>query len=462
MFRPSFPHSSHAAFARPSAGDIPMPNVVIVGAQWGDEGKGKVVDLLTAHSDVVVRYQGGNNAGHTLVVKGEKTVLHLIPSGILHPGKICVIGNGVVIDPYVLMKEIDTLKSKGEFKDDAQLLISENAHVIMPWHRTLDALREKVSGGKAIGTTGRGIGPAYEDKVGRRGIRVRDLVRRQTLARRILERLPGVEAEMAYLASRLNEKAPEMLPHALTEEAAALGERMARYVGDTSIFLSARMKEGRKILFEGAQGTLLDVDHGTYPYVTSSNTVAGNASTGSGLGPTAIDNVLGIAKAYATRVGAGPFPTELKDDMGERLRREGNEFGATTGRPRRCGWLDAVVLRYAARTNGLAGIALTKLDILSGLPTLKIAVAYKIGDRTVTELPGDVDDLEVAQPIYEELPGWSEKLSGVRRPEELPAAVLSYIRRIEELVGVPITCISVGADRAETMLLKNPFEVRRT
>ncbi len=437
-----------------------MPNVVVVGAQWGDEGKGKLVDLLTASADIVVRFQGGNNAGHTLVVGGEKTVLHLLPSGVLHAGKTCVIGNGVVIDPTVLVKEIDGVKAKGCLQDDAQLVISENAHVIMPWHKHFDTLRERAKGGKAIGTTGRGIGPAYEDKVGRRGIRMRDLVSRARLSRCVLERLPEIERELAALAAAVGEKPPELLPSAIVEEGARLGERLAGYVKDASVFLFDAVKAGRKILFEGAQGTLLDVDHGTYPYVTSSNCVAANAAIGAGIGPGCLDEIWGIAKAYTTRVGAGPFPTELHDALGERLRQEGAEFGATTGRPRRCGWIDAVVLRHAARVNGLTGIALTKLDVLSGLPTLKIAVAYKIGDRTVRELPGDAEELAAAVPVYEELPGWSEPLTAVRSPGDLPAAVKTYVKRIEELVEVPVKCFSVGADRAQTMLLDDPFGPR--
>src|SRR5690349_4943415 len=352
-----------------------MPNVVVVGAQWGDEGKGKVVDLLTEHAQVVVRFQGGNNAGHTLVVGGQKTVLHLIPSGILHQGKTCVIGNGVVVDPAVLVKEIDALKTRQFLKDDAQLLISDNAHVIFPWHKLLDTYREKARGVSAIGTTGRGIGPAYEDKVARRGIRVRDLLKAERLRKRIDERLPGVRDELRELCRAANEQPSELDAQKLQEEIAALGERLRPHVSDVSLFLAGQVQRGARILFEGAQGTLLDVDHGTYPFVTSSNCVAGNAAVGSGLGPTTIDKVMGISKAYTTRVGGGPFPTELNDEIGERLRKIGDEYGATTGRPRRCGWLDSVVLRYSARVNGLWGLALTKLDVLSGLPELKICTA---------------------------------------------------------------------------------------
>jgi adenylosuccinate synthase len=434
-----------------------MPNVVVIGAQWGDEGKGKVVDLLTEHAQVVVRFQGGNNAGHTLVVGGQKTVLHLIPSGILHPGKVCVIGNGVVVDPAVLMKEIDALKERGFLKDDAQLLISDNAHVIFPWHKLLDTYREKARGVSAIGTTGRGIGPAYEDKVARRGIRVRDLLNAERLRKRIDERLPGVRDELRELCRAANEQPPELDAQKYQEEFAALGERLRPHVSDVSLFLAGQVRRGARILFEGAQGTLLDVDHGTYPFVTSSNCVAGNAAVGSGLGPTAIDKVMGISKAYTTRVGGGPFPTELTDETGDRLRKVGDEFGTTTGRPRRCGWLDGVVLRYAVRVNGLWGLALTKMDVLSGLKTLQICNAYELDGKRITELPGDYEDLARVKPLYETLPGWDEKLAGVRTFEELPENARRYVRRVEEICGVPVTCISVGADRGETVLLQNPF-----
>ncbi|MCI0571849.1 MAG: adenylosuccinate synthase [Myxococcaceae bacterium] len=435
-----------------------MPNVVVVGAQWGDEGKGKVVDLLTEHAQVVVRFQGGNNAGHTLVVDGQKTVLHLIPSGILHAGKTCVIGNGVVVDPAVLVKEIDGLKQRGFLKDDAQLRVSYDAHVIFPWHKQLDLLREKARGEAAIGTTGRGIGPAYEDKVARRGIRVRDLLQAERLGRKMRERLEQARDELALLARKAGAPAPELDADALVAEALAIGERLRPYAADTSQYLAARIKGGARILFEGAQGTLLDVDHGTYPFVTSSNCVAGNAAVGSGLGPTAIDKVMGISKAYTTRVGGGPFPTELTDALGEQLRRVGEEFGATTGRPRRCGWLDGVVLRYAARVNGLWGIALTKLDVLSGLEELKLCTAYELDGARLTELPGDYEDLARVKPVYETLPGWEESLDGVRTVDQLPEAARRYVHRVEEVAGVPVVCLSVGADRGKTVLLQNPFQ----
>jgi adenylosuccinate synthase len=434
-----------------------MPNVVVVGAQWGDEGKGKVVDLLTEHAQVVVRFQGGNNAGHTLVVGGQKTVLHLIPSGILHQGKTCVIGNGVVIDPRVLVDEIDALKAKGFLADDAQLVISANAHVIFPWHKHLDALREKARGDAAIGTTGRGIGPAYEDKVARSGIRMRDLVDPSRLGRRIAERVPSAQDQLAQLAGRAQVPAPELDVDRIVRELAPLGDRLRTYVTDGSLFLSAQLHRGARILFEGAQGTLLDVDHGTYPFVTSSNCVAGNAAVGSGIGPTAIDKVVGISKAYTTRVGGGPFPTELSGELGDRLRSVGAEFGATTGRPRRCGWLDAVVLRYAVRVNGLWGLALTKLDVLSGLDSLPVCTAYELDGQRTSELPGDPEDLARVRPVYETLAGWKEPLAGVRALGEMPENAQRYVQRVEEIVGVPVVCVSVGADRGETILLQNPF-----
>ncbi|AKQ67508.1 Adenylosuccinate synthetase [Myxococcus hansupus] len=434
-----------------------MPNVVVIGAQWGDEGKGKVVDLLTEHAQVVVRFQGGNNAGHTLVVGGQKTVLHLIPSGILHPGKTCVIGNGVVVDPAVLVGEIDALKVRGFLKDDAQLLISDNAHVIFPWHKLLDSFREKARGGSAIGTTGRGIGPAYEDKVARRGIRVRDLLNPDRLRTRIEARLPQALDELKDLCAQAGDPVPQLEVPQILAEFTALGERLKPFVHDASLYLSGQVRRGARILFEGAQGTLLDVDHGTYPFVTSSNCVAGNAAVGSGLGPTAIDKVMGISKAYTTRVGGGPFPTELNDATGDQLRKVGDEFGATTGRPRRCGWLDGVVLRYASRVNGLWGMALTKLDVLSGLKTLQICTAYELDGQKVTELPGDYEDLARVKPIYETLQGWDEKIAGVRTFDELPENAKRYVRRVEEVSGVPVVCVSVGADRGETVLLQNPF-----
>jgi adenylosuccinate synthase len=426
-----------------------MSNVVIVGAQWGDEGKGKVVDLFTSWADVVVRYQGGANAGHTLVVGGVKTVLHLVPSGVLHPGKKCIIGNGVVVDPEALMEEIDLLKSKGLLTDPTQLTVSENAHVILPYHKRIDAGREKRN---AIGTTGRGIGPCYEDKVARRGVRVRDLLKPDALRRRLSMRIEEANAQIAALGGEKVEFEP------LLAWALQLGERMAPYVGDASTSVAHEMERGRAVLFEGAQGTLLDIDHGTYPYVTSSNTVAGNAAVGAGLGPTCIDSVIGITKAYTTRVGNGPLPTELHDATGERLRSVGAEFGATTGRPRRCGWLDALVLRYAARVNGLSGLAITKLDVLTGFEKLLVANAYKLPNgKTVSDFPSDPELLAEAQPVYEELPGWKEPLGDLREYAELPANARRYVERVEQLVGVETIAVSVGAERSQTIVRKNPF-----
>ncbi|HEU4383017.1 MAG TPA: adenylosuccinate synthase [Anaeromyxobacteraceae bacterium] len=430
-----------------------MPNVVVIGAQWGDEGKGKVVDLLTQFADVVVRFQGGNNAGHTLVVGGEKTILHLIPAGILHPGKTCVIGNGVVVDPSVMVGEIDKLKAKGAFQDERQLVVSLDAHVIMPWHKAIDLAREQALGEGKIGTTGRGIGPTYEDKVARRGIRIRDLLEEGRLARRVAERLPAARDEVRRLGA-----AADLDEGAIVKQYAELGRRLSRYAADASLVLHQAIRGGRSLLFEGAQGTMLDVDHGNYPFVTSSNTVAGNAATGSGVGPTEIDVVLGISKAYSTRVGGGPYPTELRDEVGERLRQIGHEFGATTGRPRRTGWFDAVALRYAARVNGFDGLAITKLDVLTGFPEVKVAVAYRLSGKVVEEMPVDIEDLGRCEPVYETLPGWSEKLDGVRAWGGLPQNARSYVERLAKLVGVRVMAVSVGADRGETILLENPFK----
>ncbi len=429
-----------------------MPNVVVVGAQWGDEGKGKIVDLLTQYADVVVRFQGGNNAGHTLVVGGEKTVLHLIPAGILHPGKACVIGNGVVADPEVLVTEIDRLKAKGALKDDGQLVVSLDAHVIMPWHKAIDVAREQAAGEGKIGTTGRGIGPTYEDKVARRGLRVRDLLDEARLARRVKDRVPAAREELRRLGAT-----PELDEAAIVKRYAELGRRIARHATDVSIWLHRALEQGKQLLFEGAQGTMLDVDHGTYPFVTSSNTVAGNAVVGCGLGPRAVDYVLGISKAYSTRVGGGPYPTELKDEVGDRLRKIGGEFGATTGRPRRTGWLDALALRYAVRVNGLDGIAMTKLDVLTGFETVKIAIGYRVDGKVLDEMPSDPEVLERAQPVYEELPGWSEKLEHLRTWDDLPTRARAYVKRVEDLSGVKVVGLSVGADRGETILVENPF-----
>jgi len=429
-----------------------MANVVVVGAQWGDEGKGKVVDIYTEFADDVVRYQGGNNAGHTLVVGDEKIVLHLIPSGILHEGKRCIIGNGVVLDPEVFIREITNLKAKGKFKDDGVLLLSESLHIIMPYHKRIDIAREVKSAEKKIGTTGRGIGPAYEDKIGRRGIRLMDLLDKELFSRKLKEAL---EEKNFILEKLLGEK-----PFTFDEifaEYSVYAETLARYVADTTLVLHQDVKAGKKLLFEGAQGTLLDVDHGTYPFVTSSSTCAGGACTGTGVSPRDINEIIGISKAYVTRVGSGPFPTELEDADGEQLRQTGGEFGATTGRPRRCGWFDALVIKYAVRVNGLTGIALTKLDVLSVFETIKICTGYAYKDTFLTELPANLDVFEKCRPVYEEMPGWQSDITAARSFAELPEKARKYVKRLEELAGCPIVLVSVGPRRDETIMLKNPF-----
>ncbi len=434
-----------------------MANVVVVGAQWGDEGKGKVVDLLTENADIVVRFQGGNNAGHTLVVGGEKTVLRQIPSGILHAGKTCVVGSGVVIDPSALVEELEALVQRGLLKDASQLRVSSKAHVIFPWHKLLDSYREKARGAAAIGTTGRGIGPAYEDKVARHGIRVRDLLNPERLHRRISERIVPVLEELRHLATTAKMPVPQLETQQIAAEYGGYAAKLRPYVGDVSHFLTEKIRSGSRVLFEGAQGTLLDVDHGTYPFVTSSNCVSANAAIGTGIGPHLLGRVLGLSKAYTTRVGGGPFPTELTNSVGDRLRKAGDEFGTNTGRPRRCGWLDGVVLRYAARVNGLWGLALTKLDVLSGFEEVKLCTAYDLGGTRVTELPEDAEDLEKVTPVYETLRGWKEPLSGIRGFDALPENAKRYVRRVEELSGVKVVCVSVGPDRGETIVLENPF-----
>jgi adenylosuccinate synthase len=428
-----------------------MSALVIVGAQWGDEGKGKVVDLFAAHSDVVVRCQGGNNAGHTLVVGTERTVVHLIPSGVLHPQTTCVLGAGMVVDPGVLLREIDELQARGYLRDPAQLRIDERAQIILPVHRAIDLAREQVEK-HAVGTTGRGIGPAYEEKMARSGLRVIDLLDadyfRDRLERLLKERngvLQGVyRAEPVDLED-------------VFREYGAYAERMRPHVCDTSSYLHEQISAGRRVLFEGAQGAMLDIDHGTYPYVTSSNTMAGVVGTGAGVAPKHLGRVLGIAKSYTTRVGGGPFPSELNDETGARLRKIGDEFGSTTGRPRRCGWFDAVVVRQAARISGMSGLAITKLDVLSGIGPLRIAVAYECEGERYDRVPASVRSLAAARPVYEELEGWDEDLGQARRFEDLPPSARRYIARIEELTGTPVTLISVGAERDETILLRDPF-----
>jgi adenylosuccinate synthase len=430
-----------------------MANVVVVGAQWGDEGKGKVVDIYTEFADDVVRYQGGNNAGHTLVVGEEKIVLHLIPSGILHSGKRCVIGNGVVLDPEVFIREITNLKASGRIADDSCLLLSESLHVIMPYHKRIDIAREAKSGDKKIGTTGRGIGPAYEDKIGRRGIRLMDLLNREVFARKLKENLE----EKNFILEKMLGEEPFTFEE-IFDEYCRYADVMRTYVADTAVVLAKDVKAGKKLLFEGAQGTLLDVDHGTYPYVTSSSTCAGGACTGSGVSPRDLHEIIGISKAYVTRVGSGPFPTELTEATGEKLRAAGHEFGATTGRPRRCGWFDAMVTRYAVRVNGLTGIALTKLDVLDDFASIKLCTGYTYEGKRVEELPANLEMFEKCQPVYEDMPGWQQDISKAKSFDELPEAARNYVKRLEELSGCQIVLVSVGPRRDQTIVLRNPFE----
>lgn len=428
-------------------------NVVVLGTQWGDEGKGKIVDLLTERAKYVVRYQGGHNAGHTLVINGEKTVLHLIPSGILRENVVSIIANGVVLAPDALLKEMTALEERG-IPVRERLLISEACPLILPYHVALDNAREKARGAKAIGTTGRGIGPAYEDKVARRGLRVGDLFDKETFAQKLKEIL---EYHNFQLVNYYKEPAVDY--QKTLDEIMAVADILTGMVVDVSDLLYKATVNGELVMFEGAQGTLLDIDHGTYPYVTSSNTTAGGVATGSGLGPRYVDYVLGIIKAYSTRVGAGPFPTELFDDVGEFLCKQGNEYGATTGRRRRTGWLDSVAVRRAVQINSLSGFCLTKLDVLDGLKEVKICVAYRMPDgREVTTTPLAADDWKGIEPIYETMPGWSESTFGVKERNGLPQAALNYIKRIEELTGVPIDIISTGPDRTETMILRDPFD----
>ena len=429
-----------------------MPTLVAVGAQWGDEGKGKIVDWLAMRADVVARFQGGNNAGHTLVVDGEQTVLHLVPAGVLRPGTLNLIGPGVVVDPRVLLEELDKLVARGILQDPARVRVSGRAHVILEWNIALDKAREETRKESAIGTTGRGIGPTYEDKVARRGIRVADLLDPASLR----ESVDRIVREKNFELTQVHHW-PAVDADAIYESACEYGRKLAPYVDHTGRLLRRALEEGKNVLFGGAQGTFLDVDHGTYPYVTSSNCVAGAACTGSGVGPTAIDHVLGISKAYTTRVGGGPFPTEDTGAAGERLRELGSEFGATTGRPRRCGWLDIVMLREAATVNGLTGLVINKLDILSGLAEVPIAVAYTIDGKRTDEFPMTLGELSRAEPVYEALPGWDGDLSGARLVEDLPDAARRYVERIESLVDVPVEVLSVGPGRDQTIACIDPF-----
>lgn len=430
-----------------------MANVVVVGTQWGDEGKGKIVDLYAEDADVIARFQGGNNAGHTLVVKGVQTILHLIPSGILHNNKICIVGNGVVVDPKVIIQEIDELKNRQLLPHDTKLFVSENAHIIMPYHRRLDIARESKKGGKKLGTTGRGIGPCYEDKVARIGIRLCDLLDDETFREKLKR---NVEVKNFFLTEYFKEEPVD--EEAIYNEYRKYADRLRQYVADTSMIINEEIEKGKNILFEGAQGCHLDIEHGTFPFVTSSSTVAGNACCGTGVGPTKIGSVVGICKAYTTRVGEGPFVTELTDDIGNRIQEVGKEFGATTGRKRRCGWLDMVLIRQSVRVSGITGIAITKLDVLTGIDKLKICIGYKTDGKEFTEsIPSNLQTLAQCQPVYEEMDGWTEDISKARDIRELPTNARKYIERVEELAGVKAFLVSVGAGRNETIIVKNPF-----
>jgi adenylosuccinate synthase len=425
-----------------------MSTVVIVGAQWGDEGKGKLVDFLTQKANVVARYQGGNNAGHTVVIGSEKYVLHLIPSGILHKGTLCVIGNGVVIDPAALLNEIDDLKARG-FNVDNNLCISQNAHIIMPYHIAIETEEEK---SKKIGTTGRGIGPSYTDKIARHGIRAIDMLRPELFREKLHANLSACN----YLLTNLYKTAP-LDENAIFTKYMDYADKIGKYISDASLFINKEIDAGKNILIEGAQGALLDIDHGTYPFVTSSNTISGGACTGLGIAPTKIDRILGIVKAYTTRVGEGPFPTELINELGETIRQRGGEFGATTGRPRRCGWLDMVALRYSATINGFTGICLTKLDILDGLDKIKICVGYKYDGRSHKDFPTDLEALIKCEPQYIEMQGWKESTDGIKDVADLPANAKKYISAIEDMLGVGIDIISTGQKRDEIIVLKEQF-----
>jgi adenylosuccinate synthase len=417
-------------------------NLAVLGAQWGDEGKGKIVDLLTPNFSIVARYQGGHNAGHTVYVNGTKFVLRLIPSGILHPGVSCIVGNGVVVDLEALFAEVDELARHG-VDVGPRLIVSDKAHLILPYHRDLDLLSEARRGERKIGTTSRGIGPAYEDKIARRGIRVCDLLDVKGLEQNVRDNVMA--------RNRLVQDST-MDWRAVFDQLMVQGERLRPWVRDVSLMLAEAMAAGRTVLFEGAQGTLLDIDHGTYPYVTSSNATVGGICTGLGVGPRAIGAVMGVVKAYTTRVGEGPLPTELSGALGNRLRDSGNEYGAVTGRPRRCGWYDAVAVRYAARINGLDALALTKLDVLDGLDRIDICTAYRCGSRTLTDFPSDIQQLVACQPVYESMPGWSSPTKGIRRFEALPVEARRYIARLEAVSGVRAALVSTGSERDDTIL----------
>ena len=432
-------------------------NVVVIGTQWGDEGKGKIVDWLTDHAQGVVRFQGGHNAGHTLVISGKKTVLHLIPSGILRSNVACYIGNGVVVSPQALLEEVGMLEQAG-VDVQGRLRISEACPLILPCHSALDSARETAKGTDKIGTTGRGIGPAYEDKVARRAVRLQDLFHRDRFAAKLGEML---DYHNFVLKNYFH--APIVDFQQTMDDTLSLAERIKPMVADVPRLLFEANKAGSNLLFEGAQGTLLDIDHGTYPFVTSSNCIAGAATTGSGVGPQMLHYVLGITKAYTTRVGAGPFPTELDDDVGKHLAKRGNEFGATTGRPRRCGWFDAAALKRSIQINGVSGLCVTKLDVLDGVETLSLGVGYKLsgngeGGKFSSILPVGADELALCEPVYEEMPGWMGSTVGIKNFEQLPKAAQDYLKRMEEVCEVPVDMISTGPDREETIVLRHPFE----
>jgi adenylosuccinate synthase len=428
-----------------------MSTVIVVGTQWGDEGKGKLVDVLTERADIVARYQGGHNAGHTVVINNEKYILHLIPSGILHKDTVCAIGNGVVVEPASLLKEITGLRKRG-IRVAGNLIVSKNAHVIMPYHLALDSASEKAKGKKCIGTTGRGIGPTYVDKMARTGIRVGDLLTPEMF----LEKLKSNLKQINFLMKNLY-RSPGFNARAIFEEYIEYGRLLKKHIADTDIIVNRAISEGKNVLLEGAQGTLLDIDHGTYPYVTSSNSIAGGACTGLGVGPTKISRVLGVVKAYTTRVGEGPFPTEMNGPVGEELRARGGEFGATTGRPRRCGWLDTVILRHAAMINGLTGIAITKLDILDSLKEIKVCTGYKYRGKTFTGFPKEPGVFEKCTPVYEEMTGWGKSTLGIKEFRKLPRQARAYIKRIEELAGVRADVISTGQKRDELITIRDQF-----
>jgi adenylosuccinate synthase len=427
-----------------------VPNIVVVGAQWGDEGKGRIVDLIAEKVDVVVRYQGGSNAGHTIVTNGQTIILHHIPSGILREGKLSVIGNGVVVDPQIFLEEIERLRAAGYKVDEENLKLSDRAHVVMPYHKQVDIAREEKMGRNRIGTTGRGIGPVYEDKVARRGIKVGDLLHPESFS----ARLRAVLEERNLYLTRVLQKEPLEFEK-IFEEYIRYGEQIKGFVTDTSKLLNDLIDKRKSILFEGAQGALLDVDFGTYPYVTSSSAGSGGACTGTGVGPTKIDMVLGVAKAYTTRVGEGPFPSEISGEIGEKLRESGGEYGSTTGRPRRCGWFDAVSLRYSARVNGITAIALTKLDVLSKFNKIKICTAYKYRGEIIKDFPSHIEILKNCLPVYEEIDGWEKDLSDVKDIKDLPYQARAYIDRIQEATGVPIWIVSLGASREKVIFLKD-------